>query len=85
MVSEPDLMSEQSLHLYEQSIAMQVKAALMESGYAIEELTVEVEEDGTVSRVQIVFGDTVGDIGVLEQYFHEIFGQEVVIQYEGNR
>ena len=77
-VSEPDLMSEQSLHLYEQSIAMQVKAALMESGYAIEEL-------GTVSRVQIVFGDTVGDIGVLEQYFHEIFGQEVVIQYEGNR
>lgn len=84
-VSEPDLMSEQSLHLYEQSIAMQVKAALMESGYAIEELTVEVEEGGTVSRVQIVFGDTVGDIGVLEQYFHEIFGQEVVIQYEGNR
>lgn len=84
-VSEPDLVSEQSLQLYGQSIAMQVKAALAESGYKIEELYVDVEEDGSVSRVRVVFGDTLGDMQIFEQYIHEIFGQEVVIQYEGNR
>ena len=83
-VSEPDLVSEQSLQLYGQSIAMQVKAALTESGYPIEEIDVEVNEDGSVSRVTLILGDATGDISVLEQYLREIFGEEVVIQYEGN-
>ena len=83
-VSEPDLVSEQSMQLYGQSIAMQVKAALTESGYAIEEIDVDVNEDGSVSRVTLILRDTTGDISVLEQYLREIFGEEVVIQYEGN-
>lgn len=83
-VSEPDLVSEQSLQLYGQSIAMQVKAALTESGYPIEKIDVEVNEDGSVSRVTLILGDATGNISVLEQYLREIFGEEVVIQYEGN-
>lgn len=83
-VSEPDLVSEQSLQLYGQSIAMQVKAALTESDYPIEEIDVEVNEDGSVSRVTLILGDATGNISVLEQYLREIFGEEVVIQYEGN-
>lgn len=83
-VSEPDLVSEQSLQLYGESIAMQVKAALTESGYAIEEIYVDVNEDGSVSRVTLILGDATADISVLEQYLCELFGEEVVIQYEGN-
>lgn len=83
-VSEPDLVSEQSMQLYGQSIAMQVKAALTESGYPIEEIDVDVNEDGSVSRVTLILGEATGDISVLEQYLREIFGEEVVIQYEGN-
>ena len=50
----------------------------------IDDLSVEVLEDGSVSRIHITFGDSVGNVDLVEQYLHEIFGQEVVIQYEGN-
>ena len=65
-------------------IAIQIKAALEEAGYSIDDLSVEVLEDGSVSRIHITFGDSVGNVDLVEQYLHEIFGQEVVIQYEGN-
>lgn len=83
-VSKSEQISDQSIQLYGESIAMQIKAVLEDGGYSIDALSVEVLEDGSVSRVHITFGDTMGDIGMVEQYLHEIFGQEVVIQYEGN-
>ena len=83
-VTEPGMVSEQNLQLYGKSLAMQVKETLTESGYVIEGIDVDVNEDGSVSRVILILGDTTGNISVLEQYLHEIFGEEAVIQYEGN-
>ncbi len=83
-VSKSEQISDQSIQLYGESIAMQIKTVLENGGYSIDALSVEVLEDGSVSRVHITFGDTTGDISIVEQYLHEIFGQEVVIQYEGN-
>lgn len=83
-VTEPGMVSEQNLQLYGKSLAMQVKEALTESGYVIEGIDVDVNEDGSVSRIILILGDTTGNISVLEQYLHEIFGEEAVIQYEGN-
>ena len=83
-VSSSERISDQSIQLYGESIAIQIEAALEEAGYSIDALFVEVLEDGSVSRIHITFGDSVGNVDLVEQYLHEIFGQEVVIQYEGN-
>ncbi len=80
----PDEISGDNLQLYEEAVAMQVKAALSASGYPVDKIEVQVEEDGSVSKVSISFSDAVNNVEVPEQYIREMFGEEVCVQYEGN-
>ncbi len=74
--------SENDLRLYSQTLEMQLKAVLIDSGYEIEKITVQMNGLGDVTGIIISFKGDVTDLSSLEAYIHNLFGQEVTIRYE---
>lgn len=74
--------SENDLRLYSQTLEVQLKAVLIDSGYEIEKITVQMNGLGDVTGIIISFKGGVTDLSSLEAYIHNLFGQEVTIRYE---
>lgn len=74
--------SENDLRLYAQTLEVQIKAVLMDAGYNINAIKIEMNSTGDVTGITISFADGVTDLSKLEQYIYNVFGQEVTICYE---
>lgn len=75
-------LSDNHIALYEESVALQLTAALNERGYGVKEIVVEVLDDGSVCEVCVSFMEEVGNLEQVEQYMYDLFGQEVNVIYE---
>ncbi len=75
-------LSDNHIALYEESVALQLTAALNEHGYDVKEIAVDVLDDGTVCEVCVSFAGEVDNLEQLEQYMYDLFGQEVNVVYE---
>ncbi len=77
-----DELSQNSISLYEDSLSLQLKALLTDSGYAIRDVVVSVGSDTSVEKVVLSFSGQVAGLEYLEAYLHQTFGEEVEIVYE---
>ncbi len=75
-------LSANTISLYEDAVALQLKALLIDSGYAILDIQVTVRDDTTVEKVWICFSGQATQLEYLETYMHQTFGEEVKIVYE---
>lgn len=75
-------LSANTISLYEDALALQLKALLIDSGYAILDIQVTVRDDTTVEKVWICFSGQATQLEYLETYLHQTFGEEVKIVYE---
>ncbi|MGN0154891.1 MAG: stage III sporulation protein AF [Lachnospiraceae bacterium] len=82
METEEDKITEANLDLYEESVSMQLMAALQEAGYPIKQIRVAAKEDGTVDKIELSFSGTVNQLEKIEIYLKNLFGEEVRICYE---
>ena len=77
-----DEMTQEHIALYEESVNIQLMAALKENGYDVKEVFVDADEMGNVSEVHISFNGAVTGLENIELYLINLFGQEVDIYYE---
>lgn len=75
-------LSENEISLYGESVGLQLKETLKGAGYNIKEINVDVDDKGSVYRIAISFLDEAGEVDLLEQYIKNVFGEEVLIEYE---
>lgn len=75
-------LSENEIGLYGESIGIQLKETLKGAGYNIRDIDVDVDGKGSVYRIAISFDGEAGEVDMLEQYVKNIFGEEVLIEYE---
>lgn len=76
-------LSKNSISLYEDSLALQLKAVLKDSGYEIQDIHVFVNSDASVEKVVIDFSEHAVGLEYLETYLYQTLGEEVKIIYEG--
>lgn len=77
-----DNLSGNNLQMYQQAVEMQIKTTLQECGYSVLSVRVIADNNGNVSVVSLSFSDEEKQLDILEQYLHEMFGQEVSVEYE---
>ena len=75
-------LSESEIGLYGESVGMQLKETLRGVGYNIKDLQVDVDEKGSVYRIAVSFESESVEVDILEQYIKNVFGEEVLIEYE---
>lgn len=84
--------TEEQLGLYEESLGMELMAALLDVGYPVSGVEIQADIYGAVTEIAISFsqvqleegkeGTKSTDLENLEQYIYGLFGQEVNIVYE---
>ncbi|MBQ9983704.1 MAG: stage III sporulation protein AF [Lachnospiraceae bacterium] len=89
--TEREITKEQ-LTLYEESLGMELMAALLDVGYPIANVEIQADVYGTVTKVWISLSQMQletdmestqsTELADLEQYIYSLFGQEVDIVYE---
>lgn len=82
LMLEENQMSDSNIELYEEALNIQLSANLQESGYLVKEVKTRVDNEGNVEKVTIVFAGEVTGLETIELYLKNVFGEEVVIQYE---
>lgn len=75
-------MKDKDIELYEESVNIQLMAALNENGYNVKEISVDADAQGNVLEVHLTFRGEVTGLEYIELYLQNIFGQEVDIYYE---
>lgn len=76
-----EYMSENHIAMYEESVALQLTAALKESGYNVDEIIVKAENDGSVCEIRLSFASAIENLEQVEDYLYRLFGEEVKIVY----
>jgi len=80
--TENDRISDANLELYEESVSMQLMAALQENSYPVKKITVNADPCGGIEGVTISFDSSVDHLENLELYLKNLFGEDVRIRYE---
>ena len=70
------------LELYQKTLQLQLKAVLMDAGYSVKEIGIELDGSGNVYEVCIRFDEATDAAQGIEQYIKKAFGEEVVVRYE---
>lgn len=70
------------LELYQKTLQLQLKSVLMDAGYNVKEIGIELDGSGNVYEVHIRFDKPADAVQGIEQYVKETFGEEVVVCYE---
>lgn len=75
-------MSDNHIAMYEESVALQLMAALNDGGYEVSDIVVKAKEDGNIREVQLTFEGVAENIETVESYLYNLFGEEVKVVYE---
>lgn len=70
------------MELYQKTLQLQLKAVLMDAGYNLKDIEINIDDSGNVYEVHIRFDEPADDVQGIEQYMKETFGEEVVVCYE---
>ncbi len=74
--------SDRNIEMYTESVGLQLKAALRENGYSMQDVYVELNEEGMVFAVHLVLENSATGLDRVDDYLRSLFGQEVEIYYE---
>ncbi len=83
MLEDEDQISESSRRLYEEALDIQLMSNFKEAGYPVKAVEALTDREGNVSEIRIVFDDEVTGLEKMELYLKNLFGESVVIRYEG--
>lgn len=80
--TEDERISKENLEFYEESVRIQLTAALQEAGYPVKEIRLRADNAGSIEKVTLVFTSQITEVEKLERYLKNLFGEEVRIGYE---
>lgn len=76
--------TEKNIEMYAETVRLQLKAALRENGYSVQDVYVELNEEGIVFAVHLILGESASGLDIVDDYLRGLFGQEVEIYYEAD-
>ena len=82
MEEENTEITDYDYRLYEVSVASQLESVFLQKGYPIEEIKIDTDKNGKIMNITLHFGEGEYCIQNVENYLHELLGEDVKITYE---